>query len=150
MSEAAPFDPADPAAFRFWEEDRVRFADLDPVGHANNAAIAGFLETGRVALMEACGASLGHGGRSPALVRITIDYRRELRLDERVHIGVRPTRLGRSSITIACTAFAVAPDGELSAAALSESVVVLIDLATRRSVPLDDELRTALQAHFGP
>src|SRR5919112_664081 len=38
----------DPSFYRHWIEDRVRFADLDPLGHCNNAAIGGFFEAPRV------------------------------------------------------------------------------------------------------
>ena len=50
-----PFDAVDPASYRFWIEDHVRFADLDPLGHCNNAAISTFFESSRVALFAAAG-----------------------------------------------------------------------------------------------
>src|SRR6185312_12888906 len=52
----------DPSFYRHWIEDRVRFADLDPLGHCNNAAIGGFFESSRVALFADAGYSAGGGG----------------------------------------------------------------------------------------
>ena len=55
----------DPSFYRHWIEDRVRFADLDPLGHCNNAAIGGFFESSRVALFADAGYSAGGGGSPP-------------------------------------------------------------------------------------
>src|SRR4051812_49721936 len=73
----------DPSFYRHWIEDRVRFADLDPLGHCNNAAIGGFFESSRVALFADAGYSAGGGALSVPVVGLEIDFRREL------HYGVR-------------------------------------------------------------
>src|SRR3546814_7120223 len=49
-ASVADFDPADPASYSFWTEERLRYADLDPLSHVNNNAIGVFLENGRVYL----------------------------------------------------------------------------------------------------
>src|SRR3954453_3549761 len=103
----------DPFFYRHWIEDRVRFADLDPLGHCNNAAIGGFFESSRVALFADAGYSAGGGALSIPIVRIEIDFRRELHYGTRVRVGgtrvrvgARVLRFGRTSFTLAGAVFA--------------------------------------------
>src|SRR3982751_1239855 len=121
----------DPSFYRHWIEDRVRFADLDPLGHCNNAAIGGSFESSRVALFADAGYSAGGGALSIPIVRIEIDFRRELHYGARVRVGARVLRFGRTSFTLAGAVFT---DGERCAVTAQVMVAVLFDLAQRRSV----------------
>ena len=134
-----PIDAADPASYRFWIEDHVRFADLDPLGHCNNAAISTFFESSRVALFAAAGHLLGHDGKSLSITRLLIEFRRELGYGARVRIGARVVKLGRTSVTLAGAVF----DRE-HCAATAEVVGVLIDLQKRSSTELPPDLRARL------
>src|SRR5215207_3523594 len=80
----------EPSFYRHWIEDRVRFADLDPLGHCNNAAIGGFFESSRIALFAEAGYGAGGGALSIPIVRIEIDFRRELHYGTRVRSAARP------------------------------------------------------------
>jgi acyl-CoA thioester hydrolase len=132
-------DIHDPGSYRFWIDEHVRFADLDPLGHANNGAIGAYFEAARVALFDACGNEVGSSGRSVVLARIAIDFRAELRRDARLRVGAKVTRIGRTSVNLASAVFA----GDVLAAG-SEAVCVLFDLATRRPAEVPDELRARL------
>ncbi len=138
-----PLDATDPAAYRFWVEDQVRFADLDPLGHCNHAVISGFFESSRVALLAAAGHPLGQGGKSLSIVRLLLEFRRELGYGARVRVGARLVRLGRTSLTLAGGLF----EGEHCAATV-EVVGVLIDLGTRSSTELPPDLRAALSGYL--
>jgi acyl-CoA thioester hydrolase len=140
----AEADPADPAAYRHWVEDRVRFADLDPLGHCNHAVVSGFFESSRVALFQDAGLELLGGETSLSVVRLVLEFRRELRLGERVRAGGRVVRLGRTSVTLANALFV--DDGRCAATA--EVVGVMIDLEKRAPTELPPWLREAL-ARFG-
>src|SRR5262249_42594270 len=98
MTADAAIDLADAAVYRFWIDEHVRFADLDPLGHANNAAISGYLESVRVALFAHVGSALGQHGRSVVLARLLVEFRAELRYADRLRVGARVVRLGRSSM----------------------------------------------------
>src|SRR3954454_15061239 len=102
----------DPSFYRHWIEDRVRLAPLDPLGHCNNAAIGGFLESSRVALFADLGHPVSGGTHSIPIVRVEIDFRHELLYGARVRVGARVVRIGRSSFTLAGGVF----DGERCAA----------------------------------
>ena len=43
--------------YPYWIDESVRFADLDPLGHVNNAAISTYFESARVALFSDAGNS---------------------------------------------------------------------------------------------
>jgi acyl-CoA thioester hydrolase len=137
MSE---FDPTRPESYPFWATEHVRFADLDIMGHVNNKAYATFYETARIAYA----AERGMRDRQKigmALVRLEIDYRKEIRFPATLRLGVALRKLGRSSMTLACAIF----DGDVCAST-SVAVLVRFDLETRASKPFLDEERAALEA----
>jgi acyl-CoA thioester hydrolase len=135
-------DRLEPSFYRHWIEDRVRFADLDPLGHCNNAAINGFFESSRVALFTEMGHPVSGGAFSIPIVRIEIDFRRELLYGARVRVGARVLKVGRTSLTLAGAVF----DGE-RCAATAQVVAVLFDLAQRRSVEIPGDLRDTLAVY---
>ncbi len=140
MATPAPSTPipTDPAAYPFRVEERVRFNDLDSLGHANNNAFGVYFESGRVALHRAVDTAAKAPGTQIVLARIAIDYKAELLYGQTVTVGVGFARLGNTSWTTRSALFV-----EGRCAAVSESVTVLIDDATRRPVPLPDALRAA-------
>jgi len=110
----------------------IRWRDLDALGHVNNAVYATYLEEARDEWMQR--ALVGAGDLwDYVLVRIAIDFRRELTQDDdAVLVRTRLTRIGTSSLTL--REEIVKLDGTLSAEA--ESVVVARDRATGASRPL--------------
>jgi acyl-CoA thioester hydrolase len=117
----------------------IRFRDLDAYGHVNQAVYQTFLEE---TLDDWMSGALGRGTFYVA-ARVAIDYRSELRLDDREVVGaIRLERVGTKSITIRGEVRAA--DGRLAAEA--ELVVVAWDPEARRSRPLTDEERAALEA----
>jgi acyl-CoA thioester hydrolase len=136
------FDPTDPGSYRFWAAEHVRFADLDMLGHVNNKAYATYFETARVAFMTECG--LSDGLRvGVAMVRLEIDYRKEIRFPATLRLGVRLLRLGNSSLTLACAIF----NGDVCAAT-SQSTAVRFDAEARGSKPFSPSERQALESYL--
>lgn len=133
------FDPVDPDSYRYWGAETVRFADLDMLGHVNNKAYATYYETARVAYMSARGLSDGLKV-GMALVRLEIDYRKEIRFPATLRLGVRLRRLGTSSLTLACAIF-----DEHGCASTSNSVAVRFDAEKRGSKPFTPEERAVLE-----
>lgn len=136
------FDPTSPDSYRFWTTEHVRFADLDMLGHVNNKAYATYLETARVDFGRACGLS-DNADKSMALVRLEIDYRAEIRYPANPRVGIRLSRLGNSSLTLAYAIF----DGE-TCAATALSIGVRFDGQARRSCPFTETERRALEAYL--
>ena len=133
------FDPLDPASYHHWATEHVRFADLDMLGHVNNKAYATYYETSRITYFGSRGLSDGVS-YGMALVRLEIDYRKEIRFPATLKLGVRLCRLGGSSVTLACAIF----DGE-ACASTSKAIVVRFDGKARASKPFTPEERAALE-----
>ena len=79
--------------------DNIRFADLDPNGHVNNAVYATYFETGRVTLVKDRSFGLMPEGLAWMLVRLDIHFRAELRWPGTIELGLGVARLGRTSTT---------------------------------------------------
>jgi acyl-CoA thioester hydrolase len=115
--------------------DNIRFADLDPNGHVNNAVYATYFETGRVTLVKDRSFGLMPEGLAWMLVRLDIHFRAELRWPGGIELGLGVARLGRTSTTYDQVVFC---EGRCVASA--QSVTVLIDEATRKPTPLTDDI----------
>jgi acyl-CoA thioester hydrolase len=115
--------------------DNVRFADLDPNQHVNNAVYATYFETGRVTLMKDRSYGLMPEGLAWIMVRLDIHFRAELRWPETIEMGLGVRKFGRTSVTLDQVVFS---QGRCVASA--QSVTVLIDEATRKSTPLTQEI----------
>ena len=68
--------------------DNVRFADLDPNQHVNNAVYATYFETGRVTLMKDRSYGLMPEGLAWIMVRLDIHFRAELRWPGTIEMGL--------------------------------------------------------------
>ena len=128
------------ADFPYRLTDNVRFADLDPNQHVNNAVYATYFETGRVTLMKDRSYGLTPEGLAWIMVRLDMHFRAELRWPGTIEMGLGLTKFGRTSVTFDQVVFS---EGKCVASA--QSVSVLIDEATRKPAPLTAEIVAAFQ-----
>ena len=111
---------------------RLRFNDTDQLGHVNNAVFAVMLEQGRSEMAVLAGLPMGVETRALVIVRLELDFVREMNWpgDVRIETGVQ--RVGGRSFTL---------QQELwQADALcgrGQTVLVVLDRAAGRSVPMD-------------
>jgi acyl-CoA thioester hydrolase len=115
--------------------DNVRFADLDPNEHVNNAVYATYFETGRVTLMKDQGYGLMPPGLAWIMVRLDIHFRAELRWPGTIEMGLGVAKFGRTSVTFDQVVFSAG-----TCVASAQSVSVLIDDNTRKPTPLTAEI----------
>lgn len=127
---------------------RVHWADMDALGHVNNARYFTFFETARMALFERVGlTAVGTPEVGPILAHTRCDFLAPVRYPAELVSATRVERLGRTSFTMG---YAVAHAGRTAEpVARGEGVVVLIDYRDGTKVPIPDELRTKLAA-LGP
>ena len=111
--------------------DNIRFGDLDPQGHVNQATFLTYFETGRVTMFRNKDLGIGILGLTYVLVRIEVDYIRELLWPGTIDIGSGIAEFGRSSFKVAEAIFR---DGGLAATA--RATLVCMDIRTRKSTPL--------------
>jgi acyl-CoA thioester hydrolase len=115
--------------------DTIRFSDLDPQGHVNNAVIATYFEAGRVAMFRQPDLSIGVPGVTFVLVHTEINYLQELRWPGTVDVGSVIARFGRTSFKVD---HAVFKDGVC--AATGSATMVAIDKESRRARPQPEEM----------
>ena len=130
------------AADDFTTEIEVRFRDLDPMNHVNNAVYVTYLEQARAKyLIDVLDMDI----ERPNLVvaSLSIDYRRPIEWGEAVSVSVETTELGGSSFEMA---YEIRADGETAATA--ETVQVTID-PNGDSRPVPDEWRDRLESFEG-
>jgi len=127
--------------FPYRLSDNVRFADLDPNQHVNNAVYATYFETGRVTLMKDRSYGLMPDGLGWIMVRIDIHFRAELHWPGKIELGLGVAKFGRTSVSFDQVVFS---EGKCVASA--RAITVLIDDVTRKPAPLTPELK----AKFAP
>jgi acyl-CoA thioester hydrolase len=118
----------------------IRWRDLDPYNHVNNAVYLTYLEEARD---EWLGRALGDEDAAWGYViaRVAIDFRRELTQDdETVVASCTLARLGNSSVTT--REELRTGGGELAAEA--EAVLVAVDQKSRKPRPISDSEWAAL------
>ncbi len=115
--------------------DVCRFGDLDPQGHVNQAVFSTYFESGRVAMFRDKSLGIGVPGLTFVLVRMEIDFMKELHWPGTIEIGTSVAEFGRSSFKAAQAIFR---DGACAAAA--RATLVCIDLKTRKASPIPEEL----------
>ena len=125
----------------FVHVERVRFRDLDPMGHVNNAVFLTYLEQARVTLFSELGAATALEDMNMIVARVEIDFKAPVRLGQEVEVSVRASRFGTKSFDLE---YALRVDGELVAEA--RSVQVAYDYKRREPVPVPADWREKLAA----
>jgi acyl-CoA thioester hydrolase len=116
---------------------RIRWRDVDNYGHVNNAVYLTYLEEARDRwVRDTLGPEVNF-----VIVRVAIDYRRELSLDD-VEVVVTCRGAGYGTSSIRTSEQILAKAGWIAAEA--ESVIVAHDEGTRSSRPLTDAERATL------
>jgi acyl-CoA thioester hydrolase len=129
--------PADQPSIRTFET--LRFADTDLNGHITHPVVAALFQNGRALLLVNQAARLASPGMRWVTRSVSIDYRREIFWPGTAEICTRIVRLGNSSIHIDQDLLQ-----EKTSKATGQAVMVLMDVATRRSVTIPAALRQAL------
>ncbi|MEJ2623205.1 MAG: thioesterase family protein [Pseudolabrys sp.] len=119
------------AGYPSWADETIRYSDTDRQGHVNNAVFATLLETGRVKILYNPERPILESGSAFVIARLLLEFKAELNWPGEAHIGTRVQKVGRSSLTLEQ---AITQNG--ACAATAETVIVLMDEATRKSRPL--------------
>ena len=126
--------------FPYRLSDNVRFADLDPNQHVNNAAYASYFETARVTLMKDGANGLSPEGSGWVMVRLDINFRAELHWPGKIELGLGVAKIGRTSVSFDQVVFS---EGKCVASA--RAVNVLVDQVTRKPLPLTSGIKANFQ-----
>ena len=129
--------------YNFYHLIEVRYGDLDPQGHVNNAKFLTYMEQGRVFYLKQL--KLWEGGSfldlGVILADVQITFRKAIQFGDPVRVGVRVSHIGNKSIT---SEYRIEDARDESEFATGSSVLVAYDYRNRRSVPIPEEWRKAI------
>ncbi|MEX0719137.1 MAG: thioesterase family protein [Balneolaceae bacterium] len=89
-----------PDTFYHWTEIPIRFRDLDPLNHVNNALFNTYFEEARIKFLGETGQMQSEftNGKTFVLVKITIEYLKQIKFPSTVLVGTGIGEVGNSSI----------------------------------------------------
>lgn len=127
--------------FRFYHPIEVRYGDLDPQGHVNNARYLTYFEQARIAYWIEMGffstdQSFMEIGVILADVHLT--YLEPVYFGQKIQVGVHVTRLGNKSMTWEQNVIDVESGKELAKA---EIVIVAYDYRQEKTIPIPQKWR---------
>jgi acyl-CoA thioester hydrolase len=134
--------------FTYTHPITVRYSDLDPQGHVNNAVYLTYLESARLGYYQKSGIWTPNSDKYTGLVvaRVEIDYLAPILYGEAVQVGLRLARMGEKSLTFTFRIEAVATG---QPAARGISVMVAYDNTGGKSRPIPVEWREKLNKFEG-
>lgn len=134
--------------FRYWHPIEVRYGDLDPQGHLNNAKYLTFMEQARIQYIKHLGLWDGDTfleiGIILADVRVT--FLAPIEYTHQVQVGVRVTHLGNKSMEMV---YSLRNPQTRQEFASGSTLQVAYDYHTRHTIPIPDKWRTAIQDYEG-
>ena len=131
--------------FRFFHPIEVRYGDLDPQGHVNNACYLTYMEQARIAYIQTLG--LWPGGTfldiGIILAEAQVVFNSPILYGQKVRVGVRVSRLGNKSLTMDYL-LEDAENGKRLAS--GSSVLVTYNYRDARSLPIPEDWRKVIAA----
>jgi acyl-CoA thioester hydrolase len=121
--------------------ERVRFRDLDPMGHVNNAVFLTYVESARVEFLKQLGVAPTLEELGIIVARVEIDFRAPVRFGDEVEVTAWVSRFGGKSFDLV---HELRVDGSIVAEA--KTVLVTYDYSKREPVPIPDAWREKLAA----
>jgi len=122
----------------------VQWGDQDAFAHVNNVVYFRWFESSRIAYFLRIGLMAGPDGRQlgPILAASSCDYRRSIVFPDTVHVGIRATRIGRSSIGLE---HRIISQEQGVIATEGTSTAVFYDYAAGRPHPVPEDVRKAIE-----
>ena len=137
---ASTEDLKDPAFYKCWREEIVRFNDLDPHWHMTSTSHMIMFESARILFIRRASEATPDNPRGWMLMNATIDYHAQVHFPAALRVGIRLERIGRSSVTCVQGLF----NGEECVATM-RSTVILADPGLTTSIPVPDDVRANLE-----
>ncbi len=140
MKENKPRQRAD---YQYFDQVDTRWNDNDIYGHMNNVVYYEMFDSviNRYLITEGC-LNISNGPTAGIIPETRCRYHKPLRFPDKLDVGLRVTRLGKSSVVYDSSIFRIQDD---DAAAECYFVHVFVDRKQQdRPVPIPDSVRLAL------
>ena len=135
--------------FHFHHPVEVRYGDLDPQGHVNNAKHLTYFEQARIAYMVKLGlfsADQSFMESGIILADVHITYREPIYFGQNIKVGVHVTKLGNKSMTWEQNIVDTKTGKELSK---GEVVMVTYDYKEQKTINIPHEWREKIKKFEG-
>ncbi len=134
--------------FRFLYPIQIRYGDLDPQWHVNNARFATYLEQARSSYLMELDLFDGHSFFDIGLIvaDVHIAYLAPMTLTQKICVKMSVTRIGNKSLTME---YVIEDEQTGQATARAETVMVAYDYHTNQSIPISDEWRRKIAGYEG-
>lgn len=134
--------------FRFHYPISVRYGDLDPQWHVNNARFLSFAEQARFAYLVELGLFDGKSFWDLPLIVGDVHCRYKVPIDPGVTVDVATgvISIGNKSLVMGCQI--ASTDGSVVHAEM-ETIMVAYDYRTKSAVPITDDLRAKFETYEG-
>ena len=124
---------------------KVRFSDLDAMGHVNNASYLSYLEEARLAYYnQVLKVDTNNLDFNAVVARIEIDYVDQIKLGDNVEIYTRTSKIGNKSSDIEHL-IVVNNNGNKKIAAKAVTKLVSFDYKTNQSIPVSHESKKTIE-----
>lgn len=134
------------ADFHFHHPIEVRYGDLDPQGHVNNARYLTYLEQARIAYIRQLGLWESDSFLDVGIILADaqITFQKPILFHDRIQVGVKISRLGNKSLTMQYQIAGI-ENGESFASA--STVLVTYDYRQQATIPIPENWRTTIQKY---
>lgn len=140
MTEYKPISRSD---YKIFYPISTRWMDNDIYGHVNNVTYYSYFDSAvNQYLIERGGLDIHNAPVVGYVVNSSCNYLSGIAYPEKIEAGLRVIKLGNSSVTYGVGIFR---EGEESACAFGDFIHVFVNRAENRSVPIPDQIRSALQ-----
>ena len=122
----------------------VQWGEQDPLGHVNHVTYFRWYETGRIVYFTKVGLMDLHKAEriGPILASVSNDYRRQITYPDTVHIGIRITKIGRSSFGMD---HKIVSQNDRVLASEGSSTMVIFDYQTNKPHAMPARIRHAIE-----
>ena len=121
----------------------TRWMDNDIYGHVNNVTYYSYFDSAvNQYLIEVGGLDIHNAPIVGFVVNSGCSYLSPIAYPEKIEAGLRVNKLGNSSVTYGVGIFR---EGEDSACAFGDFIHVFVNRAENKSVPIPEQIRTALE-----
>ncbi|XOV95016.1 MAG: acyl-CoA thioesterase [Bacteroidota bacterium] len=136
--------------FNFSIPVHIRWQDLDPLGHVNNAVFVTYFEMARGAYISKVCQDWDWKQHIFLIASVHVDFIQELLLTASPpEVHVRTSRIGNKSFNLEY-AITTLKDGEEILHATGSTAQVMFDPVNRKTIPMADWIREALTGFDGP
>jgi len=135
--------------FRFYHPIEIRYGDLDPQGHVNNACFLTFFEQARVSYLI----HLGLFSKNQSFLEVGIiiaeakvTYLAPVHYGQDIQVGVRVNRIGNKSMLMQ---YCLVDTDTATVHASGETIVVAFDYRAHQTIPVPADWREKITRFEG-